>query len=324
MILFPAYRTIRNISKGYKGGSFPTVALATFQQTHPVVQEGLLSYEAGFKSSLFDHQLQANGAFFYYDYTDKQILGAVSDPLFGALPSLVNVPKSHVIGFELSGSYAPEWLRGLTITPALSYQFSRIDKSSKNSCNPPPAQSNPATPGFTNCVAGDYYNFDAFNQYADFTGEAFPSAPAWQGSVDAQYNWKLNNGLTAFFGGTVNFVSSTNTFFVNRTPIPAFYNAGVSGVTPVFGGYVTCSGAASATPVGPCPTNHPNDPLAVPGYVLVDLRLGVTHGNWSLEFWGRNVGNTWYWTAADHVNDVLLHYAGLPATYGVTFDYKFR
>lgn len=313
-----------NISKGYKGGSFPTVALATFQQAHPVVQEALLSYEVGVKSALFDHQLQANGAFFYYDYTNKQILGAISDVLFGALPSLVNVPKSHVIGFELSGSYTPNWLEGLTISPAVSYQHSRIDSSGQNTCAPPPAQSDPTLPGHISCVAGHYYNFDAFNQYADFTGEPFPSAPEWQGSVDIQYQWHVRDKAQAFVGTTINFVTNTNTFFVNRTPTPAFYNAGVSGVLPVFGGYVTCAGAPSPTPIGPCPTNHPNDPLAVPGYALVDLRAGIMNGPWMVQLWGRNVFNKWYWTAADHVNDVLLHYTGLPATYGVTVSYRFR
>ena len=313
-----------NVSQGYKGGSFPTVALATGTQAHPVVQEGLLSYEVGFKSTLLDHQLTANGAFFYYDYTDKQILGAVSDQLFGALPSLVNVPKSHVTGFEFSGVYAPNWLPGLTITPALSYQFSRVDTSSRSNCNPPPAQSDPNIPGYVKCVAGDYYNFDAYNQYADFTHEAFPSAPAWQGSVDGEYDWTIANDYKAFVGGTVDFVSSTNTFFYNRTPTPAFYNAGVTANPPVFGGYVTCSGAASATPVGPCPTNHPNDPLSVPGYVLLDLRAGVSHGGWTFQIWGRNVTNKWYWNSSTHVNDVLLHYTGMPTTYGATFSYRFR
>jgi iron complex outermembrane receptor protein len=312
-----------NVSKGYKGGSFPTVALATFQQTHPVVQESLLSYEAGAKAQLLDHTLQANAAVFYYDYTDKQILGAISDTLFGALPSLVNVPKSHVIGFELSATYAPDWLKGLTVTPAVSYQYSRIDTSSRNTCAPPPAQSDPTLPGFITCQPGHYYNFDPYNQYADFTGESFPSAPRWQGSVDAQYDWVLRDEIHAFVGGTINFVSDTNTFFVNPTPIPAFKNAGVSGVTPVFGGYVTCSGGASSVPIGPCPTNHPNDPLKVPGYALVDLRAGITSGPWLVQVWGRNIFDKWYWTAADHVNDVLLHYTGMPATYGVTVSYRF-
>jgi outer membrane receptor protein involved in Fe transport len=313
-----------NVSQGWKGGSFPTVALATFQQTHPVVQEGLLSYEVGAKATLLDKTLQLNGAFFYYDYKDKQILGAVSDPLFGALPSLVNVPASHVIGFEVSAIYAPDWMKGLTISPAVSYQDSEIDTSSKNVCAPPPAQSDPTLPGFVHCQAGHYYNFDAFNQYADFTGEPFPSAPKWQGSVDINYDWIVRDQLHGFLGATINFVSDTNTFFVNNSPIPAFKNAGVSGVLPVFGGYVTCAGAASPTPVGPCPTNHANDPLHVPGYALLDLRAGFTSGPWMVQAWGRNVTNKWYWTAADHVNDVLLHYTGMPATYGVTVSYRFR
>src|ERR1700727_2995831 len=61
-----------NVSQGYKGGSFPTVAMSSAAQAVPVRQEGLLSYEVGAKTAWFDHQLQVNGAFFYYDYKDKQ------------------------------------------------------------------------------------------------------------------------------------------------------------------------------------------------------------------------------------------------------------
>jgi outer membrane receptor protein involved in Fe transport len=113
--------------------------LATLQQTRPVVQEGLLSYEVGTKLTLMDRTLQFNGAAFYYDYTNKQILGAVSDVLFGALPSLVNVPKSRVMGFELSANYTPDWLEGLSLRPAVSFQDSKIQTSGKNTCLPPPA-----------------------------------------------------------------------------------------------------------------------------------------------------------------------------------------
>jgi outer membrane receptor protein involved in Fe transport len=122
----------------------------------------------------------------------------------------------------------------------------------------------------------------------------------------------------------VNFVSETNTFFVNRSPIPAFRNAGVSGVLPVFGGFVTCAGAPSPTAVGPCPTNHANDPLKVPAYTLVDLRAGIVSGPLLVQVWGRNVFDKWYWTAADHVNDVLLRYTGMPVTYGVTVSYRWQ
>ena len=255
-----------NISQGYKGGSFPTVALASDAQTHPVTQEGLLSYEAGFKTTLFDRQLQLNGAGFYYDYSDKQILGAVADVVYGALPALVNVPKSYVVGFEFSGTYAPEWLRGLVVSPAVSYQFSKIQASSRNQCAPPPAQSNAAppfglgpdtqVPNIINCKPGDFYGFDAYGEYADFTGERFPSAPELQIHVDAEYDWKIHNDYTAFAGIDIAYTSGTNTFFVNNTPTPAYLNVGANGPDPAFGGYLTCAGAPS--------TRHPGRTTARP------------------------------------------------------------
>jgi iron complex outermembrane receptor protein len=348
-----------NISQGYKGGSYPTVALASEVQTKPVVQEELLSYEVGFKTELFDHQLQANGAIFYYDYTNKQILGAVADAVYGALPSLVNVPKSDVKGFELSFVYTPEWLHGLTITPSVSYQYTEIDKSSKNTCAPPPAQTPsisgnasevqpgqvdshgnylgigentaneaipgaPSVPGQIHCKAGDFYGFDAYGEYADFTGEKFPSAPVWQANIDAEYDWKIRDDITAFVGLNYAYVSGTNSFFVNRNPTPAFLSIGVNGPYPYFAGYVNAAGQVVANPVGPLPTNHPNDPLNVPGYGLLDLRAGVSKDAWRFQVWGRNVTNQWYWTGAAHVNDVLLRYTGMPATVGFTVTYKYH
>jgi iron complex outermembrane receptor protein len=293
-----------NTSKGYKGGSFPALAMFTWTQARPVVQEGLQSYEVGFKSKLFDRQLTINGAGFYYDYTDKQILGDVSDLLFGALPALVNVPKSHVVGFEVSGSYQPDWMKGLTITPAVSYQHSNIDSSSRNTCTPV-IVATLAAEGAPACVPGHFYNFDIFSQMADFTNEKFPDAPEWQASVDVQYNWWLRNDLNAFIGVAVQYTSDTNTNFVNRSPIQ-----------PV-GGY----NQFGIPPAGPY--NHPNDPLSVPGYTLVDLRAGFERGAWRFQLWGHNVANTYYWTAAQHVNDPLLRYTGMPATYGFTLSYKY-
>ena len=115
-----------NVSKGYKSGSFPTIPFTSATEIHPVTQESLLAYEVGFKSSLFDRQLVVDGAAFYYDYRDKQILGNILDPFFGPLLALVNIPKSDVRGFELSAHWAPSFLRGLTVSPAVSYQDTRI------------------------------------------------------------------------------------------------------------------------------------------------------------------------------------------------------
>ena len=279
-----------NVSKGWKAGSFPTLPLTSFDQTKPVTQEGLLAYEVGFKSTLLDHQMTLNGAAFYYDYTNKQLLGGFSDPLFGSLAALVNVPKSHVIGFELSGAYAPQWLEGLTLTPAVSYQYSAVDKSSKNTCAPPPAQSIPGAPGFVQCVPGQYYGFDGFGQYADFTHEHFAATPVWQASFDAEYRWRLRNDMTAYVGGNLSYTSDSNGNFHNRTPIPG----------------------------------EANDPLSIPAHTLVDLRAGVDTGAWQFQVWGHNVGNTYYWTEAVPENGAFVHYTGMPVTYGITISHQYR
>ena len=251
-----------NVSQGYKAGSFPTVATSAFSQLRPAVQESLLAYELGFKAALAQHTLQLNGAVFYYDYKDKQILGALNDPIFGALPALVNVPKSHVKGFELSGVWEP--VEGLTIRPAVSYSASKIE--------------------------GSYTNFDAFAQLAEFGGEPFPNAPKWQANVDAQYSWALGADRQAYVGVGVNHQSFTRSFFYNRAPTSI----------------------------------QPPSVLDIPAYTLVDLRAGLNAGAWSGQLWVRNLTDKYYWQSAVHVNDVLLHYAGQPRTFGATISYRYR
>src|SRR3546814_1732713 len=62
-----------NVTKGYKAGSFPTIGAATVSQYRPVVQESVITYEAGFKQELFDRSVLLTGAGFYYDYRNKQL-----------------------------------------------------------------------------------------------------------------------------------------------------------------------------------------------------------------------------------------------------------
>ncbi|HZZ89923.1 MAG TPA: TonB-dependent receptor, partial [Caulobacteraceae bacterium] len=284
-----------NISQGYKGGSFPTVAMSSAAQATPVRQEGLLAYEVGAKATAFDHQLSVAGAFFYYDYKDKQILGAETDPIFGPLAELVNVPNSHVIGFELSGTWRPEMLHGLTLTPAVSYQNTHIDN-----CTGPRVAL-----GAIGCGPdGHFVTPDAFSKNVDVTGQSFPSAPEWQASIDGQYDWKILDDIDAFVGFNVQYSGATHTGFQDPHPpvTPALYDRALTCGGPVF-----CYEASN-----------------VPAYTLLDLRAGISKDNWRAQIWGRNVTNEWYWTAADRVNDTILRYTGMPTTYGVTLSYRFR
>jgi outer membrane receptor protein involved in Fe transport len=193
-----------NISKGYKSGSFPTVATASYVQLAPATQESLLAYEAGFKSRMLDGTLQLNGAVFYYDYNDKQILGDLNDLIFGALPALVNVPKSHVIGFEVNGVWRP--IDGLTISPTVSFADSEIDGCNADvpSCAAVPALGIPA---------GHFHNFNYKAQQQDFHGEPFPLAPKWQAALDVSYEWPIRPDVQAFVGANLNYQGKTNAGF---------------------------------------------------------------------------------------------------------------
>ncbi len=185
--LTPSVLVYGNVSQGYKSGSFPNLAATQQSQYTPVTQEGLLAYETGFKSELLNHTLQINGAGFYYDYSNKQIQGDSLDPIFGALPRLVNVPESHIVGFEVSGIWRP--LDGLTVTPSLSYAHSNID--------------------------GNFSTFNYLGAIQNVTGERLPGTPEWQGDIDAQYEWKLRDSLNAFVGANVNYQGSFNSNFGN-------------------------------------------------------------------------------------------------------------
>lgn len=67
------------------------------------------------------------------------------------------------------------------------------------------------------------------------------------------------------------------------------------------------------------------DDFRVPGYAVLDLRLGVetTDARWKATLWGRNVTNKFYITNVSDVIDTVARMAGMPATYGVTLSYRY-
>ncbi|QEH81660.1 TonB-dependent receptor [Sphingomonas sp. C8-2] len=69
-----------NASRGYKSGSYiSTAVFVASVYKNPVRQERNMAYELGAKLSLLDRRLQLNGALFYYDLKDKQLLGTYRD-----------------------------------------------------------------------------------------------------------------------------------------------------------------------------------------------------------------------------------------------------
>lgn len=244
-----------NVTRGYKAGGFLNVPALVPQQVGPIKQESVLAYEVGAKQALLGNSMQVNAAVFYYDYSDKQLLGYIATAL-GNLPGLVSVPKSHVEGVEANVIWKP--IARLNISLGGTYVDSHVDST--------------------------FVTTDPFGASINIHGSQFPSTPKWQLTGDVQYNFDLMDNLTAYVGADARYHSQS---------------------AAAFGG-----GAF----------------FTLPSYGLLDLRAGVESpdNKWRVELWGRNVTNQFYVVNVNHVIDTVARMTGMPATYGVTFGYRFR
>jgi outer membrane receptor protein involved in Fe transport len=163
-----------NISRGFKAGSFPTLAGSTFAEFLPVKQESVTAYEAGIKAGLFDHSVQVNAAGFYYTYDNKQVRGKIIDPIFDVLDVLINVPRSHIYGGEADATWLP--IRHLSLNAAVTYLESGIDQ---------------------------YTGPSVYGIPTNFAGTELPFTPRWAYSVSGEYRPVLENGGVPFLSVTV-------------------------------------------------------------------------------------------------------------------------
>src|SRR3546814_603574 len=169
-----------NVTKGYKAGSFPTITAPTVSAYRPVVQESVITYEAGFKQELFDRSVLLTGAGFYYDYRNKQLRGFFDQPPFGTVFALDNVPKSTVKGGELAIVWRP--VDGLNLSGAVTYVDAKIKK---------------------------YSGLNSDSVFTDFAGDRVPFAPKWNASANADYTVPLGASLAVNLGASLTYNSST-------------------------------------------------------------------------------------------------------------------
>ena len=268
-----------NVSRGYKAGSYPTLSASTYIADKPVSQEQVTAYEVGYKAALFDRKLRLTGAAFYDDYRDKQVRGRLLDPVFGALETLVNIPKSRIMGLEAdaTANVAP----GLTLDASGTYLSSRIDTG-------------PAAP----------YNYNILGLVDSFSGDKLPFTPKWSGTFNADYRFQTGKGYNPFMGFTVTAVSSQDStpggsklnYFANRGPggseagVPVFLAPGVKNPY-IINGHAT---------------------------VDLRAGIESANKQWRIMIWGKNVFNKYYWNNVVTGTDSVARQAGMPATYGVT------
>lgn len=114
-----------SIARGFKSGTFPNIEGNFAVQYVPARQEEVWSYEVGVKSRPW-RWLSLDAAAFYSDYRNKQLFGAIEDPVFGTLARVLNMPRSEIAGLEASIIARPA--RKLTLETNLAWLHSRVNQ----------------------------------------------------------------------------------------------------------------------------------------------------------------------------------------------------
>lgn len=274
-----------NISKGFKSGSYPSLAASSFLQFQPVTQESVLSYELGIKSTLAEDTLQLNAATFFYEYEDKQLRTKILEPTFGFLDVLANVPESEIFGVEADFV----WLatEAFTLSGGITYLDSEVKKYQGVSISSEVA----VTPGGLVLAGGP----------EDFAGDPIPFTPEWTYSLDADYRIFMQDGGQIFMGASLSGQSESDAAFGgNRLTYTANQRAkGADSITPKIN--------------------------LMDSYAIWGARIGyeTADGKWNVMGWGKNLTDEYYVTNVIASSDSTSRFSGRPRTYGVTVGYKF-
>lgn len=110
--------TYVKVATGYRAGGFNqrVATVADFKQSFD--EENVISYELGWKTEWRDHSLRFNGALFYADYTDLQLI-TVSPTAGSIFTDIVNAGTSIHSGLEIDAVWKPT--ANLMFTAAYGY-----------------------------------------------------------------------------------------------------------------------------------------------------------------------------------------------------------
>lgn len=147
----------------------------------------------------------------------------------------------------------------------------------------------------------EYNGVDYVGTQRSFAGSTLPFAPKWSYGLNADYRFEGGANVTPFFGVSIN---------------------GRSGADTVPGGSSIVATNNANTRVKPGLVY----PFRTESYATVDVRLGVesVDGKWSVTAWGKNLFNEYYWNNVVTSSDFTARWAGMPATYGVSWSMKTR
>jgi iron complex outermembrane receptor protein len=166
------------VATGYRSGGFNLMSPTDNLNVNSVDPEELLSFEVGYKGSFADNRMNLTSAFYYYDYTDIQVLK--TDIVNGvAVPIFENASDATAWGLETE--VLALLTDNLTFSATYSYnnsEYEDYDSVDSNACAVGPlAEGNSLAPLCT--------------QTQDLSGNQFLLTPEHKAAASLLYSWQM-------------------------------------------------------------------------------------------------------------------------------------
>lgn len=185
------------VADGFRGPSIQGRNVAFFAPPSAAQSETVMSYEAGFKSTLLNDTLRFNAAAYTYEVSDIQLtaVGGV-----GNLVQLINADKGKAWGLEVDAEWAP--IDNLVFTGGFSYVDTEIDD-----------------PGLAVGVCAQCTVTDPLNGLGQalIDGNPFPNAPETIANFTARYAIPLGSDGELFAFTDWAYQGKTNLFLYEST-----------------------------------------------------------------------------------------------------------
>jgi outer membrane receptor protein involved in Fe transport len=158
----------------------------------PYLEDELVNYEAGFKTSWADNTIVLNGAFFWQKWKDFQF------PILGlnGLTEINNAAQARILGFEADMTWAPT--DRFTLNGAVSYIDAQL---SENFCGFVDANGVPET-DCPQAVDDPLTDGDETLPPEAPDGQPLPVVPKFKGTITARYEHPIR-GLTGHLQGSL-------------------------------------------------------------------------------------------------------------------------
>lgn len=193
------FSVFARVADGFRGPSIQGRDVAFFNPPSVAQSETVISYEAGFKSTLFD-SFRLNAAAFSYEVSDIQLTAVGGG---GNLVQLINADKGKAWGVEVDAEWAP--LDNLVFTGGISYVDSEIDDNDL------------AVGICAQCTVIDPIVVINAQNRALVDGNPFPNAPETIANFTARYSIPLGGDGELFAYTDWAYQGKTNLFIYEST-----------------------------------------------------------------------------------------------------------